>query len=53
MRASQVSMQKMPVGSPGWEEPLEKELQYPYLGNLMDRDLVNYSPWGRKELDTI
>ena len=27
-------------------------LQYSRLENLMDRSLVVYSPWNRKELDT-
>ena len=27
-------------------------LQYSCLENPMDRSLVGYSPWGRKELDT-
>ena len=27
-------------------------LQYSCLGNPMTEDLVGYSPWGRKELDT-
>ena len=27
-------------------------LQYPCLENPMDRSLVGYNPWGRKELDT-
>ena len=27
-------------------------LQYSCLENSMDRSLVGYSPWGRKELDT-
>ena len=40
------------------EDPLEEEngnpLQYSYLKNSMDeRNLVGYSPWGHKELDTI
>ena len=36
--------------SPG--EGNGKPLQYPCLGNLMDRGLVSCSPWGHKELDT-
>ena len=40
----------------GWEDPLEEgmaTLLYSCLEKPMDRgDLVGYSPWGRKELDT-
>ena len=28
-------------------------LQYSCLGNPTDKSLEGYSPWGRKELDTI
>ena len=37
-------------GSPG--EGNDNLLQYSCLGNPMTEDLVGYSPWGRKELDT-
>ena len=34
----------------GWEDPLDEgngnPLQYPCLGNPMDRGLVGYTPWG-------
>ena len=48
-------MQKLHVGSLGWEDPLEKEWQ-PTSVFLPEefhgqRKLVSYSPWGRKELD--
>ena len=36
--------------SPGEENG--NPLQYSGLENPMDRSLVGYSPWGRKELDT-
>ena len=41
---------------PGWGrsagEGNGNPLQYHCLGNSMDRSLVGYSPWGRKESDT-
>ena len=47
--------QKMQVQSLGWEDPLEKEWQ-PTPVSLPgeshgQRILVDYSPWGCKELD--
>ena len=30
----------------------DNPLQYSCLGNLMERSLAGYSPWGRKESDT-
>ena len=49
------AMQKMQVQSLGWEDPLEKEWQ-PTPVSLPgeshgQRILVDYSPWGCKELD--
>ena len=46
-----------PVQSLDWEEPLEKEMAT-YSSILAwkipwTEDLVGYSPWGRKESDTI
>ena len=52
-------MQESRVQSLGQEDPPGegngKPLQYSCLENPMDgqRSLVGYSPWGRKELDTI
>ena len=45
------------VQSPGCEEFLKEgghgnPLQYSCLENSMDRGVVGYSPWGRKESDT-
>ena len=48
--------QKTQVRSPGWEDPLEKEiathssiLAWEITGQ---RGLAGYSPWGPKQLDT-
>ena len=42
--------QETQVQSLGWEDPLDEgngnPLQYPCLGNPMDRGLVGYTPWG-------
>ena len=52
-------MRESRVQSLGQEDPPGegngKPLQYSCLENPMDgqRSLVGYSPWGRKELDTI
>ena len=51
-------MQETWVRSLGWEDPLEKEMATHSSGFLPDkfqgqRSLVDYSPWGCKELDTI
>ena len=50
------AMQETWVPSPGWEDPLEKEMQ-PTPGHLPGKShgwsLVGYRPWGRKESDTI
>ena len=48
--------QEIRVQSLGWEDPLEKEMQ-PTPVSLPgeshgQRNLVGYSPWGRKEWDT-
>ena len=32
--------------------PWRKKLQYPCLGNPIQRSLVDYTPWGHKESDT-
>ena len=41
----------------GQEDSLQKEMatwvvQYSRLGNSMDKELMGYSAWGQKELDT-
>ena len=45
------------VQSLGWEDPLKKGMQPTpafFPGEFHgQRSLVGYSPWGRKELDTI
>ena len=46
----------MPAQFLGWEDPLKEgmatQLQYSCLENPHGwRNLVGYSPWGRKELD--
>ena len=46
----------MPARFLGWEDPLKEsmatQLQYSCLENPHGwRNLVGYSPWGRKELD--
>ena len=47
-------MQEMQVRPLGWEDPLEKEM--PSQSSILpgkshgQRNLVDYSPWGRKEL---
>ena len=51
------TMTETRVQSLGWEDPLEKEMAI-HSGLLPgkshgQRSLVGYSPWGRKELDTI
>ena len=50
------AMQETQVPSPGWEDPLEKEMEpTPVLLPRKFhgwRSLVGYSPQGRKELDT-
>ena len=44
------------VRSLGWEDPLEKEMEPTpvFLSGVShrQRNLVGYSPWGRKESDT-
>ena len=41
------------VLSLGWEDPLEKGMVTDLSGEFHgQRNLVNYSPWGHKELDT-
>ena len=52
------TMRETPVQSLGWEDLLEKRsgnpFQYSCLENPMERrSLVDYSPWGCKESDTI
>ena len=49
-------MQETWVQSPGWDDPLEKDmathtsiLPGEFYGQ---KSLVSYSPWGPKELDT-
>ena len=48
--------QEMRVGSLGWEDPLEEEMQPTPVflpgESCGSRTLVGYSPWGRKESDT-
>ena len=52
-------MQETQVRPPGWEDPLEKGM-VTYYTNLVfvpeefhrQRNLVGYSPWSCKELDT-
>ena len=49
------AMQETWVPSPGWEDPLEKEMQ-PTPGHLPGKShgwqsLGGYCPWGRKESD--
>ena len=49
--------QETQVQSLGWEDPLEEEMATHSSGFLPDkfqgqRSLVDYSPWGCKELDT-
>ena len=49
--------QEMQVRSLGWEDPLEKEMAI-HSSILVwtipgQRSLAGYSPWGRKESDTI
>ena len=52
------AMQETQVQSQGWEDPnLEKEMAIHskifLLGEFhVQRSLMGYSPWGRKELDT-
>ena len=50
------TMRETWVRSPGQEDPLEKEMQpTPVLlpgKSHGPRSLVDYSPWGRKKLDT-
>ena len=50
------AMQETQVGSLGWEDPLEKEwlsapvfLPAEFHG---ERNLMGYTPWGHKDLDT-
>ena len=51
------AMQETRVRSLGWENPLEKEIttHSSILAGKFHgwRSLVGYSPWGRKESDTI
>ena len=51
-----LAMRETEVRSPGWEDPLEKEMApTPVLLPKKFhgwRRLVGYSPWGRKESDT-
>ena len=51
------AMQETQVRSLGWEDPLEKEMatQSSILAWKIPwtEELIDYSPWGRKELDTI
>ena len=46
----------MRVQSLGWEDPLEKEMETCSVflpgESHGQRSLVDYSPWGHKELDT-
>ena len=50
------AMQETQIRSLGWEDPLEKNMathsSILVLGNLMERSLVGYGPWGCKDLDT-
>ena len=53
---SMPAMWKTWVRSPGWEDPLKKEMAT-HASTLPGkfhgwRSLVGYSTWGRKELDT-
>ena len=46
-------MKETQVLSLGWEDPLEKGMVTDLSGEFHgQRSLVNYSPWGHKELDT-
>ena len=49
-------MQETWIQFPGWEDPLEKEMQPTSVflsGKFQEqRSLVDYSPWDRKESDT-
>ena len=51
------AMQETQVQSPGWDDPLEKEMQPApvFLPGKShgERSLADYSPWGRKESDRI
>ena len=51
------AMQETQVGSLGWEDPLEKEwLSAPVVLPAEfhgERNLMGYTPWGHKDLDTI
>ena len=52
----------MQVRSPGWEDPLEKEMGthsrilffyfFKNINSHAQRSLVGYNPWGGKESDT-
>ena len=51
------TMQETQVRSPGWEDPLEKEVA-PHSSTLAwkipwTESVVGYSPWGCKKSDTI
>ena len=47
------AMWETQVLSLGWEDPLEKGMVTDLSGEFHgQRSLVNYSPWGHKELDT-
>ena len=51
------AMQETQVWSLGWEDPLEKEMAVPLQSSYLEkphgqRNLVGYSLWGLKELDT-
>ena len=49
------AMQETPVGSLGWEDPLEKAttIHSSILPEFHgQRSLAGYSPWSRKESDT-
>ena len=51
-----LAMQEIPVGSLGREDSLEKEMAIlPFLPGKFhgQRSLAGYSPWGRKESDTM
>ena len=51
------SVQEMWIQSPGPEDPLGKEMAIHFSilawETYEQRSLVEYSPWGHKELDTI
>ena len=51
------AMQETQVQSPGWDDPLEKEMQPApvFLPGKShgERSLADYSTWGRKESDRI